>query len=74
MPQEAVLRLVDKLAMQKGIIVDYENVEGAGHVYGPQLDMMLGRCEVYLDRRMSQDAVFNQPDEDEVEESIDAAE
>ena len=73
-PQEAVLRLVDKLAMQKGIIVDYENIEGAGHVYGPQLDMMLGRCEVYLDRRMSQDAVFNQPDEDEVEESIDAAE
>jgi alpha/beta superfamily hydrolase len=73
-PQEAVLRLVDKLAMQKGIIVDYENIEGAGHVYGPQLDMMLGRCEVYLDRRMSQDAVFNQPDEDEVDESVDAAE
>ena len=57
-PQEAVLRLVDKLAMQKGIVVDYENIEGAGHVFGSQLDMMLERCEVYLDRRLKEDAAL----------------
>lgn len=72
-PQESVLRLVDKLAMQKGIIVDYENIEGAGHIFGSHLDMMLGRCEVYLDRRLEEDRVFADDDEEE-DESEDPAE
>ncbi|MFZ8897892.1 MAG: alpha/beta hydrolase [Alphaproteobacteria bacterium] len=67
-PQEAVLRLVDKLALQKGIIVDYENIEGAGHLFGKKLEMMLGRCEAYLDRRIEEDGIFQS---DSAEEAAD---
>ena len=73
-PQEAVLRLVDKLALQKGIDVEYENIEGASHVYGPHLDMMLARCEVYLDRRLQEDAVFaDEPEEEDVADEAEAS-
>ena len=47
-------------------MMPYENIEGAGHVFGSQLDMMLERCEVYLDRRLKEDAaLLAESDEDD---------
>lgn len=72
-PQEAVLRLVDKLSLQKGIVIDYENIEGAGHVFKKDLEMMLGRVAVYVDKRLEDEALLLAPPEEEAEEPKDNA-
>ena len=68
-PQEAVLRLVDKLSLQKGIVIDYENIEGAGHVFMKDLDMMLERVAVYVDRRLEDEAKLLAPPEESADDA-----
>ena len=57
--------LVDKLSLQKGIVIDYENIEGAGHVFKKDLEMMLGRVAVYVDKRLEDEALLLAPPEEE---------
>ena len=49
----AVQKLVDKLKTQKHIVIDYETVPGANHIYENELDPLMGYCERYLDRRLA---------------------
>lgn len=50
-PPEAVQRLVDKLKLQKGIVIEQQTVEGANHFFKDQVDDLIERCAEYLDRR-----------------------
>jgi len=52
-PQEDLQKLVAKLQAQKGIVVDYENIEGAGHFYENDLEKMTALSANYLDSRLA---------------------
>jgi uncharacterized protein len=49
----AVQKLVDKLKTQKHIVIDYETVPNANHFYENEMDIVMGHCERYLDRRLA---------------------
>jgi hypothetical protein len=44
--------VVSKLRTQKGIVIDYDLVEGAGHFWQNQLGEVEKRVGAYLDRRL----------------------
>ena len=48
-----VERVVSKLRTQKGIVIDYDLVEGAGHFWQNQLPEVEKRVGAYLDRRLA---------------------
>ena len=56
-PPVEVERVVSKLRTQKGIVIDYDLVEGANHFFNGQVDTLLGECEDYLDRRLNGELV-----------------
>lgn len=52
-PQADVDKLAEKLQSQKGITVDYELIQGAGHFYEDQMKEMIGTASRYLDGRLA---------------------
>jgi alpha/beta superfamily hydrolase len=50
-----VERVVSKLRTQKGIVIDYDLVEGAGHFWQNQLPEVESRVGAYLDKRLAAD-------------------
>ena len=52
-PAKDIQTLVDKLHSQKGIVIDYDLVEGAGHFWQNQLPEVEKRVGAYLDRRLA---------------------
>ena len=50
-----VERVVSKLRTQKGIVIDYDLVEGAGHFWQNQLSEVETRVGAYLDKRLEAD-------------------
>ena len=51
-PPLEVERVVSKLRTQKGIVIDYELVEGANHFWNDQLKEVETRVGAYLDKRL----------------------
>lgn len=51
-PPESVVKLVNKLSQQRGIVIDYEAIEGADHHFGGHMPELEAICEAYLDKRL----------------------
>ena len=51
-PPQEVEKVVSKLRTQKGIIIDYDVVEGASHFWTEHLPEVESRVGAYLDRRL----------------------
>jgi alpha/beta superfamily hydrolase len=54
-PPVEVERVVSKLRTQKGIVIDYELVEGANHFWAEKLSAVEGHVGDYLDKRLEAD-------------------
>lgn len=54
-PPVEVERVVSKLRTQKGIVIDYELVEGANHFWGEKLPSVESHVGAYLDKRLEAD-------------------
>ena len=52
-PPIEVERVVSKLRTQKGIVIDYDVVEGASHFWMENLPDVEGRVGAYLDKRLA---------------------
>jgi hypothetical protein len=51
-PPVEVERVVSKLRTQKGIVIDYELIEGANHFWAEKLSSVEGHVGDYLDKRL----------------------
>jgi alpha/beta superfamily hydrolase len=51
-PPVEVERVVNKLRTQKGIVIDYDVVDGASHFWTEHLPEVESRVGAYLDRRL----------------------
>ncbi|NWH09002.1 MAG: alpha/beta hydrolase [Alphaproteobacteria bacterium] len=51
-PEADVDRLAERLKTQKGIVVEYQKLEGANHFYEATLADLMGLVEGYLDKRL----------------------
>ena len=52
-PPVEVERVVAKLRTQKGIVIDYELVDGANHFWNEHLPEVERRVGAYLDKRLA---------------------
>ncbi|MDF1846002.1 MAG: alpha/beta hydrolase [Parvibaculaceae bacterium] len=52
-PEADVLRLVERLKTQKGIVIEHQSIAGANHFYDDHMDDMLGVVGGYLDKRLA---------------------
>ena len=48
-----MLRLVERLKTQKGIVIEHQSIAGANHFYDDHMDDMLGVVGGYLDKRLA---------------------
>jgi len=55
-PTESVTKLVTKLSQQRGIAIDFHQVDQADHVFGKHLAELEELCESYLDKRLKPQA------------------
>jgi alpha/beta superfamily hydrolase len=53
-PPQEVEKVVSKLRTQKGIVIDYQVVEGASHFWTEHLPEVESRVGAYLDRRLAE--------------------
>ncbi|MDX6748446.1 alpha/beta hydrolase [Geminicoccaceae bacterium 1502E] len=51
-PTDSVVKLVNKLSQQRGIVIDYNAIDGADHHFAAQLQELEEICETYLDKRL----------------------
>jgi alpha/beta superfamily hydrolase len=51
-PTEAVTKLVTKLSQQRGIVIDFETIEGADHFFNGYMSEFEAICESYLNKRL----------------------
>lgn len=51
-PMEDTIGLVEKLKLQKGIMITHNVVEGANHFFSEQEDELIEECGTYLDKRL----------------------
>ena len=56
-PTTEVERVVTKLRTQKGIIIDYDMIEGADHFWGLHLAEVENHVGGYLDKRLAKDPI-----------------
>jgi alpha/beta superfamily hydrolase len=56
-PPVEVERVVSKLRTQKGIVIDYELVDGANHYWTDHVADVETRVGAYLDKRIEQDPI-----------------
>jgi alpha/beta superfamily hydrolase len=54
-PPTEVERVVTKLRTQKGIVIDYDVIEGADHFWGHNLPDVESHVADYLDKRLAAD-------------------
>lgn len=54
-PNDDVVKLVERLKTQKGIVIDHEVVPGANHFFEDKMDEMVAVVEAYLDKRLGED-------------------
>jgi len=52
-PQADVEKLVARLRAQRGIVIDYDLIPGAGHLFTDHIDALTARVEKYLDKRLA---------------------
>jgi len=52
-PEADVLRLVERLKTQKGIVIEHQSVAGANHFYDDRIDVLTDTVGTYLDKRMA---------------------
>ncbi len=53
-PNDEVVKLVDRLKTQKGIVIDHEVVPGANHFFEEKMEDMVTIVEAYLDKRLGE--------------------
>ncbi|MFN7416775.1 MAG: alpha/beta hydrolase, partial [Alphaproteobacteria bacterium] len=53
-PPQEVEKVVSKLRTQKGIVIDYDVVDGASHFWTEHLPEVEARVGAYLDRRLAE--------------------
>jgi alpha/beta superfamily hydrolase len=53
-PPQEVEKVVSKLRTQKGIVIDYDVVDGASHFWTEHLPEVESRVGAYLDRRLAE--------------------
>ena len=51
-PPESVVKLVNKLSQQRGIVIDYSCLEHADHYFTDHHEELDAICEAYLDKRL----------------------
>jgi len=51
-PPDSVEKLVTKLSQQRGITIDFHQIDGADHVFSDDRDEFGSICEAYLDKRL----------------------
>ena len=51
-PEDSVQQLVERLAKQKTIVIDYRVVDGATHYYVDHMDALQQHIDKYLDKRL----------------------
>lgn len=56
-PEADVIKLVDRLSAQKGIVIDHVEIDGANHFFEGKLDEMNAAVESYLDKRLTPEAL-----------------
>jgi alpha/beta superfamily hydrolase len=56
-PEADVIKLVERLSAQKGIVIDHVEIDGANHFFEGKLDEMNAAVEAYLDKRLSPEAL-----------------
>jgi alpha/beta superfamily hydrolase len=56
-PEADVIKLVERLSAQKGIVIDQVEIDGANHFFEGKLDEMNAAVEAYLDKRLSPEAL-----------------
>jgi alpha/beta superfamily hydrolase len=56
-PYADVEKVVNKLRTQKGIVIDYELIEGGGHFWTDNLVEVEQRVGKYLDMRIAKDPI-----------------
>ena len=49
---DSVIKLVNKLSQQRGIVIDFDAIDGADHFFTDYLAEFEGICEGYLDKRL----------------------
>jgi hypothetical protein len=54
-PEPSVSKLVDKLSSQRGIMIDYRVLSGAGHFFGDQMEEVNSHLNEYLNKVLKKD-------------------
>jgi len=54
-PEADVIKLVERLSAQKGIVIDHVEIDGANHFFEGKLDEMNATVDAYLDKRLATD-------------------
>ena len=52
-PEPSVAKLVAKLSAQRGIVIDYRLVPGAGHFFQNEMDLLEGHVDDYLGKALT---------------------
>ncbi len=52
-PAESVEKLVDRLKIQKGIVIDHEVMPDANHFFDGRSDELMASINAYLDKRLN---------------------
>ncbi len=55
-PEPSVKKLVDKLSSQRGIAIDYRVVQGAGHFFQDEMEVLSGHVDDYLAKALAEDS------------------
>lgn len=54
-PNDDVVKLVDRLKTQKGIVIDHQVIPGANHFFENKMEDLVALIETYLDKRLDED-------------------
>jgi hypothetical protein len=54
-PNEDVVKLVERLKTQRGIVIDHQVISGANHFFEGAMEEMVEAVQTYLDRRLKED-------------------
>ena len=53
-PNDDVVKLVERLKTQKGIVIDHEVIPGANHFFEDKMEDLVALVEAYLDKRLGE--------------------
>ena len=54
-PNDDVVKLVERLKTQKGIVIDHQVIPGANHFFENKMEDLVALIETYLDKRLGED-------------------